>query len=304
MHKFLKYIKDGVKQKYAYNYSRIYCKFAFKRYLSKLYRKTLGKNINWTTPNDLNEKINWLAANTDTSIWSRLADKYSVREYVKDRGFEDILVPLYAKWDTPEEIDFISLPDKFVLKMNNGCGDVIVINDKNKTDINEVKNKFRHLYKYKFGYLTGEPHYLRIKPAIIAEKYLDSSQQASPSSSLIDYKVWCFNGIPEIIRVYSNRSQTVEVSTFDIHWNYKIDLFIPSYHFIHPLNIPTRPINLSRMLTIASFLSTGFPQVRVDFYEVDGKLFFGELTFTSSCGRMTNWPQKYLEYLGNKVKLT
>ena len=144
---------------------------------------------NFEHPTDLNEKINWMKFYGDTSKWADLADKYKVREYIESKGLADTLVKLYGRWDNANDIDWDKLPKQFVLKVNNGCGDVLICKDKSKLDISSVVKKYNQLVSMKYGAVTGEPHYAKIKPCIIAEELLDVSKQSIPSTSLIDYKV-------------------------------------------------------------------------------------------------------------------
>lgn len=263
-----------------------------------LYKQSFGKFIDWKHPRDLNEWINYFSFKTDTTIWTKLADKYKVREYVKEKGLENILIPLLGHWKSVEDIDFDSLPNSFVIKCNNGSGDAIIVQDKNQISFNNITNTLNQSLNRKFGLESAEPHYLRIKPCIIAEEYLPSTE-----ISVIDYKVWCFNGDPYCIFTGSNRNHerhTVDFNVFDLEWNrmnvymterYKNDIFVP------------KPKHLEDMLKYAKKLSDGFPQVRVDFYEVNEKVYFGEMTFTSQCGRMDYFTPEFLKIMGQKVNL-
>ena len=204
------------KSNIKHNLYRFWGQLSPKTLAQHLYKKRLGKRIDWDNPKDLNEKIQWLKFYSDTSEWTRLADKYEVREYVKEKGFGENLVKLYGKWDKAENIDWVSLPDKFVMKVNNGSGDVVVCSDKKKLDINEVSKYFNKMLKRKYGFSTAEPHYLDIPPCIIAEEMLDVSKQPIVSSSLIDYKIWCFEGKPECVwACYNRKKGSVEVATYD-----------------------------------------------------------------------------------------
>ena len=131
-----------------------------KKVASERYKKAMGKDLDWENPKDLNEKINWMKFNTDLSEWTRLSDKYRVREYLKERGREDLLVKLYGVWENANDIDFDALPDKFVLKSNHGCGTVILVKDKNTLDKSHVRKQMNGWIKNKYGILTAEPHYL------------------------------------------------------------------------------------------------------------------------------------------------
>ena len=269
-----------------------------------LYRRTFGKSLNLTKPQSLNEKIHWLKFYGDTTQWSLLADKYRVREYVKDKGLEQTLVKLYGVWTDANDIDWNKLPNRFVLKANNGCGDVTICKDKSILDKQQVVTYYNNLLKKDFGIQLGELHYKKIKPCIIAEELLDADKQQSPSSSLIDYKIWCFNGIPSYIFVFLNRMKGVaQCMVFDTNWNSYPNYLISSKHFVICDKPIQKPNKLNEMLRIARILSEGNPQMRVDLYEVEGKVYFGELTLTAACGFMNNYTEDFLNKLGSLVIL-
>lgn len=255
-------------------------------------------------PTDLNEKINWVKFYGDTSRWPELSDKYLVRNYIKEKGLENILVKLYGKWDKAEEIDWNVLPGQFVLKANNGCGDVLICNDKNTLDKQAIIKQYSKLLLTKYGDTSGEPHYAAIKPSVIAEEMLDISKQPINTSSLIDYKIWCLNGNPELFYCIWNRKKaSIETRMYDLDWNYHPEWAVYSSHYIEgKVDLP-RPQNFDQMLNIAERLSEGFPILRVDLYEVDGKVYFGELTFTSLGGFMDYITQEQLLRMGEKIKL-
>lgn len=255
-------------------------------------------------PKDLNEKINWLKFNGDTSMWPMLADKYAVRSYVRDKGFGDTLTKLLGKWERPEDIDWENLPESFVLKLNNGSGDVVVCKDKSKLDIPATVAHFSKVMKIRCGFETSELHYTKIKPLVIAEELLDSSTQPAGSSSLVDYKFWCFDGEPySVWACYGRTPSEVYVNLYDLEWNVHPEVSVFTGHYKDGKGAIPRPESLPRMLEIASALSKGHPQMRVDLYEVDGKVYFGELTLTSAGGYMKYFTQDYLIEMGNKVKL-
>lgn len=255
-------------------------------------------------PHDLNEKINWLKFYGDTSKWADLADKYKVREYVKSLSLADTLVKLYGRWDNANEIDWESLPNQFVLKVNNGCGDVLICKDKTKLDKEATINIYNKLVTSKYGDVSGEPHYANIKPCIIAEELLDITQQGIQSSSLIDYKIWCLNGTPFCIWCAWNRNgHSADCGIYDTNWNYHPEWSVFSQTFKEGDSRLPRPKKLTQMIEIASKLSSGFPILRVDLYEVGGKVYFGELTFTSLGGFMDYITPAILIEMGNKVKL-
>lgn len=256
-------------------------------------------------PKDLNEKINWMKFYGDTSTWSDLADKYKVREYVKERIGEQYLVELYGVWDNADDINWEELPEQFVLKVNNGCGDVLICKDKSSLDIPAVVEEYNKLVTKKYGAITGEPHYAKIKPCIIAEELLDVGKQDVVSSSLIDYKIWCLNGKPHFTWCALNRhgSNEAEVGVYDYNWDYCPNYSIFTEHYKESKERIPKPKDLERMYEIASELSKGYPILRVDLYNVDGHIYFGELTFTSLGGFMDYLTPEVLMEMGNKVEL-
>lgn len=266
------------------------------------YYRTFKKRINWKSPEDLNQWINWLSFNSDTSLWPMFADKLEVRKFVKNNGFEENLVPLLAKWENPEAISFENLPDQFVLKANNGSGDVCIITDKRNCNIKEIRKYFKSILQKPFGKESAEPHYLKIKPYVIAEALLEKDKQAIKSSSLVDYKFWCFNGKPVCCWIAFDRNKdnlTMDLYSADDKWN-KIEdgkLVYNQHHLKSNIKLP-KPEKLNEMLEIVSTLSKGIPQVRIDLYEVDGKVYFGEMTLTSLSGRMNYFTNDYLKMLG------
>lgn len=265
--------------------------------------KRNGFSIDWNNPKDLNEKIQWLLYNTDISEWTRLADKFLVRDFVKERGLEDILVPLYGRWYDAEDINYDSLPEKFVLKCNHDCGSYHIIDKTagfNKIEINKDLNE---RLRYRWGETNGEIHYKKIEPCIIAEKYLESSDY-SFSTSLVDYKVWCFNGNPYCIFVgYGRTKDSLYINVYDLDWNVHPEYSVFDNHFRNGNGLVPRPKSLEEMIEDAKILSKGFPEVRVDFYDIDGKLYFGEMTFTSGQGMMPYFTKKYLLEMGNQILL-
>ncbi|MBO4641764.1 MAG: glycosyltransferase [Bacteroidaceae bacterium] len=275
-----------------------------KRLASIRYKQVYGVAINWSNPKNIDEKINWLKFYSDTSRWTLLADKYRVRQYVEECGFGDMLVKLYGKWEQAADIDWESLPNQFVMKTNHGSGDVLICHDKQLTDRKYWTKMFDKWLHTDFGSMMGEPHYKYIKPCVIAEELLDADKQPIASSSLIDYKIWAFNGKPSYIWCCLNRTpKSVEVITYDMQWNPHPEFSIDTPHYILTDKRIPRPNSLERMLYAASVLSKGFPQVRVDFYEVDGKAYFGEMTFTSSSGVNYFYTDEFRNHLGDHCQL-
>lgn len=270
------------------------------------FRKLFGQKLDLTDPKDLNEKILWLSLYSDTSLWVRCADKYAVRDYVEEKGLGGSLVKLYGKWEKVEDIDWDKLPNSFVMKTNNGAGTVLVVDDKTKLNMSETQSLLSKWLVKDITESTTEFHYKKIPPCIIAEELLKLPEEENNiSSTMIDYKIWCFNGIPDSFLICSNRtSEGCCLSAYDTHWNNHDDVLVFGHgHDRRDTFIP-RPKNIEEMLKMATKLSADFPEVRVDLYNIGGKIYFGELTFTSYGGTMTYYTKEELLRMGQKIDLT
>lgn len=247
-------------------------------------------------PKDLNEKIRWLMCYGDTSEWTRLSDKLLVRDYVKEKGLGELLVPLLGTWGKAGDIPFDTLPEKFVLKCNHDSGSAHVI-DKN-SDREKVCRELDLALSQKYGYRHGEIHYNGINPLIMAESYLDGGEDLPA-----DYKVWCFEGKPFCIWACYGRTQDhVYVNTYSLDWGPIPGASVFTDHYRDGGWALPRPETLPQMLQAAALLSDGFPEVRVDFYEVNGHLYFGEMTFASLMGRMDYFSEDFLLEMGNCIR--
>lgn len=263
------------------------------------------KKLNLKDPKTLNEKILFLSLRTDTSLWTDCTDKYKVRDYVKQCGLEEILVDLYGVWDKASDIDFSQLPNEFVLKATHGSGDIKIVSDKSEIDIPAVVSEFDKDLKTVYGALESGHHYMRIHPRIIAEELLHNDPEtAKISFSIIDYKIWCFNGKAQWIWACANRDEnTTEVMTYDTEWKAYPEYSIFENDYRHGDILP-RPKNLDRMIEIAEILSNPFPCVRVDLYNIDGKIYFGELTFTSYGGLQDFYTDEFQNLAGSQIDLS
>jgi hypothetical protein len=255
-------------------------------------------------PYDLNEKILYLKLYGDTTQWTRLADKYAVREYVASCGLGSILIPLYGVWEHAAEVPLDDLPQKFMLKANNGDGKGtnILVDKRNMTEAyrQQLYSKMeKWLSKRNIGALSAEPQYKNIPPRIIAEKVLQKNKE---ETSIIDYKIWCFNGRPYSILVCYNRQNTITtLGCYDLNWSFHPEKMSRTRHHLIAVQPIQRPKYLEKMLEIARVLSQPFPEVRVDLYEAEDKVWFGELTFTSLGGMMNYYTPEYLRELGRQV---
>ena len=267
------------------------------------YFATFHKLPDLKNPQTFNEKLLYMKLFTDTKLWTRLADKYLVRDYIKEKGLEQYLIPLIGVWKDVNDIDFDALPNSFIFKANNGVGKSEFLMVRNKTSLNveEAKKFLDELLKRKHvGVLSGEPHYKDIPPRIIAEKLLPSVEgEKSP----VDYKVFCFNGKAEFIRTYSNRDKDgADVATYSTEWKPmpEVDRGEARYHAGKQI---AKPENLEEMVQVANELSKPFPFVRVDLYNINGKIYFGELTFTPLGGLMSSMTPEMLRKMGDMIDL-
>ncbi len=264
------------------------------------YRRVVGQALNLDAPKDFNAKIQWLKFRSDTSRWVELADKVKVRDYVRACGYASTLNELFAVYSRVPDIDFSVLPSSFVLKPNNASAAVILVKDKAALDIAETRKRLERWLRVPFGVITAEPYYRQMPPRILAERYLE--QDGGPSTSLIDYKFHCFRGEPAFCLVLCNRVIGGHVSkiAYDLHWNRHDEYLVEDERT--DIDIP-RPQSFGKMLQVARDLSRPFPFVRVDFYEVEGRPIFGELTFTPAAGFITYYTRDFLNTLGDMLRL-
>lgn len=284
----------------AYRKHKYDVKKDFKKEVRRIYKPFFKTDVDWVNPQNLIEKIYWLQFNSDTSLWTKYADKYLVRDYIRECGFDDILPILYGKWDNANYINFDKLPSSFVLKTNNGCGTNIIVRDKSKLNKKSTIKRLNQWLSIPYGYAAAQIHYTRIKPCIIAEEFLVNNY--SFSSSLIDFKIWCFHGVPEcILVVFDREDNKYLLSLYDLNWNNITQgNFDSNYKHISYKEIP-KPESLEKMIEIAKILSLDLPQVRVDFYDIEGKPYFGEMTFSTG---FEYFSKEYYEYLGSKIDLS
>lgn len=264
-----------------------------------LYRKTFGRKIDLKNPQTFNEKISWLKLYEypHKEIYSDLADKVKVREYIKKVGLREILIPEIGIYKSAKDIDFDKLPEKFVLKWNFGWGYNIICKSKKELDKKETIKKLNKWENSKFYLKSSEMHYKKIDKKIICENYIGQND-ALPE----DYKIYCFNGHAEYVMICSEReSKRTKFCFFDRNWNLcrinKQSLSFPKDYTVK------KPDNMDEMFKYADILSKGFKFVRVDLYNVNGKVFFGELTFTPASGLDLGYTREGDILLGSKINI-
>ena len=238
-------------------------------------------------------KLNYLEHNP---LVVQCTDKFMVREYIEKRGLGDTLVKSYGCWNTTEDISWDSLPDKFVLKLNNGSGTkyIWLIPDKNSVDRKTVSQEINNVLRKRYGYKNGEFHYSKIIPKIIAEEYL-----IDDDGNIKDYKFYCFNGKIAFLSIEQKKQAGVHVRDYyDTEFNASPVKFYDDVKT--PAKVFTKPLNFEKMVDVASLLSRGYPHVRVDLYNVGGRIYFGELTFSPECG-FTRWNPVELDFEYGKL---
>lgn len=260
------------------------------------YRIKIGKKLHLSPPVTFNEKLQWLKLNDRKDIYTVMADKYEVREYIKEKIGEEYLVPIYGCWESVDDIPFDSLPDKFVLKCTHDSGSVILCKDKSKLDIEEAKEKLRLRLKKNAFWWAREWPYKNIKPRVIAEEFLvDGDNRFLPV-----YKFFCFNGEPEIIQMIQNDKQEDEtVDYVDTEWQ-RLNI---KQRFPNSEKLLEKPEKLDEMLDIAKKLSRNTYFLRVDLYVINGKIYFSEHTFYTDSGYSIFEPEEWDVKLGNRIKI-
>lgn len=269
--------------------------------LKWLYFLQYGRFPDIRHPQDLNEKLMRLSFFSDTSLWPVLADKYEVRKYIEQKGLKDILIPLYGVYDSFEAIDFNSLPESFVIKPTNGSGETIIVKNKSELNFPRLKKTITKWLNSPFGYATGEPHYLKIKPRVIIEKLLPSINGELPE----DFKFYCFDSQVELCLVYSRRNigdVSYKINAFDSTGKREVQNIIkPEYK--GDFSVEMLPENFDEMIEIAHIISQDLKFARIDLYNIDGKIYFGEITLTPGGCRIVSLTHQSLLDLGKKLKM-
>ena len=265
-------------------------------YIQIYYFIRFKRLCNLKNPKTYNEKLQWLKLNDKNPEYMKMVDKYEVKEYVSKIIGDDYIIPTLGVWDKFDDIDFDKLPNQFVLKCTHDSEGLVIVKDKNELDIESAREKINTALKYNFYYIGREWPYKNIKPRIIAEEYVEDSVYGE----LRDYKFFCFNGEPKAMFIATERSKgNVKFDYFDLDFN---NLSIIQNYPNAQKNIE-KPTQFEKMIELSKILSKDMPHVRVDFYEVNGKLYFGELTFYHFSGFMPFKPNKWDEIFGDWLDL-
>lgn len=265
----------------------------YERILSEVYEKKMNKKLNWEHLETYTEKMQWEKIHNHDPEKTRLSDKYLVRDWVEDKIGKEYLIPLLGVWEDFSEIDLSSLPKRFVLKTNHGSGTNYIVKDKDKENWKKIAAMFNDWMKidYAFAFKTSfELQYSDISRRIIAEQYIDGGEH-----DLRDYKFLCFDGVPYYCWVdvgrYSNHCRNV----YNMNWELQPwrEFYPNTTSSVEP------PVNFDEMIELVKKLCAGFSQVRVDLYNVNGKIYFGEMTFTNGSGLQPIIPSQYDKVLGD-----
>ena len=266
-------------------------------FLMRLYQIRTGKVLNLHTPVTYTEKLQWLKLYDHRPEYTTMVDKYAVKEYVAEKIGAEYVIPLLGVWDRAEDIDFDALPELFVLKTTHDSGGIVVCRDKASLNIAAARKKLRYFLNRNYYDHNREWPYKNVPHRIIAEMYMEDSSL----KELRDYKFFTFGGKPKVLYIAQGRGSGGETVAdfFDMEFNH---LPFTIDHDMAPIP-PEKPANFELMKELAAKLSEGTPQLRVDFYEVDGKVYFGEMTFFHCSGMAPFHPEEWDRIFGDWVTL-
>ena len=270
-----------------------------KQYLSIFYRASFGKPMSWDNPVTYNQKLQWLKIHDRNLTYKKLVDKFEVRDIIRSKIGDQYLIPLLGVWDNFDDINFSELPNQFVLKCTHDSGGVIICTDKNTFDISAARKKINKLMSRDFFWYRREWTYKNIKPRIIAEKYMVDIS----NNELKDYKIFTFNGEPKVLFVASDRNkpgEDVKFDYFDINFK-KLNLRQTAHkNSDYEINKPSK---YDEMLNVTRILSKDIPHVRIDLYDINGEVYFGEYTFYHHSGLVPFEPSDYDLIWGDMIDL-
>ena len=267
-------------------------------YVKHLYNYYTGKKLNLVNPIEFNEKIQWYKVHYHPKILNQLVDKYSVRAYVKDKIGAQYLNEIYGVYNKPEDLPFNEFPNQYVIKATNTSGYNLIVTDKEKINKKKTLRLLRKwMSKTNYYLRSREWAYKDVEPRLIVEKFLKEEGK----SALVDYKFYCFNGTAKFVDVHIDRDKDHKQGCFDLDFN-----LLPYGKRINYKSISDgleKPVNFNEMVRLSETLANKLPFVRVDFYSVNGKSIFGEMTFYPSGGRKDFHPNKYNKIIGDYFEL-
>jgi hypothetical protein len=292
--KYLSHPKEALKAACAKGYFNF---LSDRTYLKLIYWLRMGKALNLKNPQTFNEKLQWLKLYDRRPEYTTMVDKYQAKKYVADRIGEEYIIPTFGVWDKFEDIDFGSLPNEFVLKSTHDSGGVVIVRDKSKMDIAAARKKINTSLNKNYFWGGREWPYKNIKPRIICEKYMVSEC----GSELIDYKFYCFHGEPKVIQVISERNNGhYYIDHYDLEWN---KFIIPRKNYSKDPVAQDKPKDLDEMISISRELSKNIPFARIDLYNTESGISFGEITFFPVSGFIDFSDQQTDYLLGSWLRL-
>ena len=267
-------------------------------YLKKKFKGLMGYPLNIESPTTFNEKLQWLKLYNRKDEYTTMVDKYAAKKYVADIIGEQYIIPTYGVWENFSDIDFESLPNQFVLKCTHNSGGLIICRDKKSFNKKSAKKKIEKSLKVNYYWRGREWPYKNVKPRIIAEKYMDDNGHVPA-----DYKIYCFNGEPYKVMVCVDRDKDEPTKFYSFDWEWNLLRHNKWGKLAKDNTVCSRPHNLSKMYEIAKILSKDIPFVRVDLYEVEKQIYFGELTFFPDDGFDKNINPEIDKLYGDMIKL-
>ena len=268
-----------------------------KTYLQCKWWVNNGKKLDLENPVTFNEKLQWLKLYNRNPMYTTMVDKYEAKKYVANIISDEHIIPTLGIYDSVEDIDFDSLPNQFVLKCTHDSGGIVICQDKTQLNRKEAIKKLRKGLKSNFYWTNREWPYKNVTPRIIAEKYMTNGD-----GELRDYKFFCFDGVPRVMFIASDRFNKEEETKFDF---FDMEFNHLPFRNGHPNATKPieRPAEFDEMRMLASKLSKGIPQVRVDFYDVNGQIYFGEMTFFHLSGFVKFDPEEWDYKIGEMIEL-
>ncbi len=267
-----------------------------KAYIQLYYFIQFKKFCNLKNPKTYNEKLNYLKLNDRKQEYTKMVDKYEVKKYIESLIGKEYVIHTLGVWNNFDEIDFDKLPNQFVLKCTHDSEGIVIVKDKSKLNKHEARNKISNALKYNFFYIGREWPYKNITPKIIAEEYIEDET----NGELRDYKFFCFDGEPKALFIATDRiTGNTKFDYYDINFNH---LNIRQ-HYPNSNKDIKKPKNFEKMIELSKIISKNMKHVRVDFYEANGKLYFGEITFYHFSGFQPFIPNEWDEIFGNWINL-
>ncbi len=298
MNKIIKYIKKPLNVLLYLMNKNFFKWIPDKKYIKIKYKLEMNKKLNLQNPQMFNEKLQWLKLYDRNPAYTKMVDKYEAKKYVADIIGREYIIPTLGVWEKFEDIDFSKLPNQFVLKCTHDSGGLVICRDKSKLNMKEARRKINKSLKRNYYLIHREWPYKKVRPRIIAEKYMATYKQ----KELIDYKFFCFNGEPKFLYVSEGLSNHENARISFANMNYeKTEFYRKDYRPFDKL--PDKPTNFDKMKELSKKLSKNIPFIRVDFYEVNGQIYFGELTFFPCSGFIPFEPEEWDRKLGDMLKL-